>query len=240
MTPDEDPFGRKEEERTDPFGRPLDEQGESAPSSGSLWSGPAESASPQAPSPSPSSPSSPPSGPPRFIPPTDDPPRRDFAPPVPRSDAAGQAGVATGELAGYGERVGAAVVDFFVRAAIMIAVTLIVAAAAGGNDDAVTAALLISVYLIAPLYAPLAMSRWDGQTVGHRAVNTRIVTRKGTPVTGGKAFVREFLTKGVLVEGIGGLFTLGILPLVNYLWPLWDERNEALHDKMCDTRVVKT
>ncbi len=38
---------------------------------------------------------------------------------------------------------------------------------------------------------------------------------------------------------IGGLFTILILPLLNYLWPLWDKKNEALHDKMCSTRVVK-
>ena len=152
---------------------------------------------------------------------------------------ASEASPSAGPLADYGERVIAALVDFLVRAAIVIVVTLVAAGIGAGNDDAAGIGVLLAVYLIAPLYAPIVMSRWEGQTVGHKVVGTRIVTRAGAPVTGGKAFVREFLTKNVLVEGIGGLFTLGILPLLNYLWPLWDDRNEALHDKMCDTRVVK-
>ena len=36
------------------------------------------------------------------------------------------------------------------------------------------------------------------------------------------------------------LFTAYLLTLINYLWPLWDPRNQALHDKMCDTVVLKT
>lgn len=219
MTPDDDPFGRRGEDRTDAFGRPVE-----PPASGSLWSGPAEQAEPAAPP-----------GPPEqrgFLPPTDA--VREWTPPPQPSSPAVQ-----GELAGYGERAGAAVVDFFVRVAIVLATTLVLAALFGGDDDAAGAGVLLGLYVIGPLYAPLAMTRWQGQTLGHRVVDTRIVTRTGEPVTGGKAFVREFLTKNVLVEAIGGLFTLGILPLLNYLWPLWDQRNEALHDKMCDTRVVK-
>ncbi|HEX8086103.1 MAG TPA: RDD family protein [Solirubrobacteraceae bacterium] len=106
-------------------------------------------------------------------------------------------------------------------------------------EDGVTAGFFLGVYVIAPLYAPVVMSRLDGQTFGHRAMETRIVTRSGEPVTGWNAFKREFLVKNLVVETLGGLFSLGILPIVNYLWPLWDGRDEALHDKMCDTRVVK-
>ena len=235
MTPD-DPFGRKGEDRTDAFGRPIDEEQQPA---SSLWSGqadaeriapeePAQQAEPAAPA-----------GPPRFRPPTDAPPEqaawwsaddRSLSSPSASSRA-------SEDLASYGERAGAAAIDFFIRAVIVIVVTL--AFATSGSEDATAGGLLIAIYLIAPLYAPLAMSRWEGQTVGHKAVNTRIVTRGGAPVRGGKAFTREFLVKNVLIEGLGGLITLGILTLVNYLWPLWDDRNEALHDKMCDTRVVK-
>jgi uncharacterized RDD family membrane protein YckC len=35
------------------------------------------------------------------------------------------------------------------------------------------------------------------------------------------------------------LLTVYLLTLLNYLWP-WDPRNQALHDKICDTVVVKT
>ena len=30
----------------------------------------------------------------------------------------------------------------------------------------------------------------------------------------------------------------GIAPLVDYLWPLWEEENRALHDFLVDTRTV--
>ncbi len=31
----------------------------------------------------------------------------------------------------------------------------------------------------------------------------------------------------------------GLVQLVNVLFPLWDERNQALHDKICNTFVVR-
>ncbi len=31
----------------------------------------------------------------------------------------------------------------------------------------------------------------------------------------------------------------GIVQLVDYLWPLWDDRNQALHDKIVNTVVVR-
>jgi uncharacterized RDD family membrane protein YckC len=37
------------------------------------------------------------------------------------------------------------------------------------------------------------------------------------------------------VGSIGGLYSL-----LNYLWPLWDDKNQALHDKLAKTNVVRT
>jgi uncharacterized RDD family membrane protein YckC len=30
----------------------------------------------------------------------------------------------------------------------------------------------------------------------------------------------------------------GLLSLLDYLWPLWDSKRQALHDKIADTQVV--
>ena len=49
--------------------------------------------------------------------------------------------------------------------------------------------------------------------------------------------MREVLVKALLMETLGS-FTLNILTVVNYLFPPWDPNKEALHDKMCRTRVV--
>jgi uncharacterized RDD family membrane protein YckC len=224
----DDPFGRQGEERTDPFGRPIEEERKE----GSLWSG---GTAPVEEPPAPEAP--------RFLPPTDAPaapaPQPSYTPPAPSAPPATSSAPPPENLASYMERAGAAVIDFFVRAGIALAFVIVMVIVAPGDDDAAAAALLIGFYVLAPFYAPVAMSRWNGQTLGHRAVGTRIVTRKGEPVTGGKAVVREFLTKHLLVEIVGGLLSFGVFAILNYLWPLWDKRNEALHDKMCDTLVVK-
>jgi uncharacterized RDD family membrane protein YckC len=229
----EDPFGRRGEEETDAFGRPVDRSGSS--SGGSLWSGGGASA----PAPAsggwlPPSEAAPPPSPPAFRPPTDAAPDASAwtgAPQVPSPAAP------AGDSAEYMQRVGAAALDFVIRA-VAIVVLLFVAAAIGG-ESAVEVAVFPIALLVVPFYAPILMSRWEGQTVGHRAVGTRIVTKQGAPVTGGKAVLREVVIKNVVIELLGGLFTFGIVNLLNYLWPLWDAKDEALHDKMCDTRVVK-
>jgi uncharacterized RDD family membrane protein YckC len=88
-------------------------------------------------------------------------------------------------------------------------------------------------------YAPIMIARTNGQTVGHRAVGTRIVRSDGSRLSGGNAALREVVVKSFVIEGLGGTFSLFIVPLVNYLWPLWDDKNEALHDKICSTKVVE-
>jgi uncharacterized RDD family membrane protein YckC len=108
-----------------------------------------------------------------------------------------------------------------------------------GGDAAVGVGLgvLLGAVIGWFVYAPLLMARWNGQTVGHRVCATRVVMSDGSRISGGRAFVREALVKNILIEGIGA-FTFYILPIVNYLSPLWDDANEALHDKMCGTRVI--
>jgi uncharacterized RDD family membrane protein YckC len=32
----------------------------------------------------------------------------------------------------------------------------------------------------------------------------------------------------------------GLYPLLDKLWPLWDEKRQALHDKVARTNVVRT
>ena len=241
-----DPFGREGEERTDPFGNPLGQEPRTEPGHEghedhdeprreSLWLPPSEPARAAEPD--------------RhggFLPPTDAPPDRSAwwaeqepagAPQQP--GAPGVTNVPAGEAAEWGMRVLAAVVDFCVRLLIVGVFTGIGAALSGGSEDGVVLGLFVGLLVAILVYAPLLLARWNGQTVGHRITETRIVMTDGSRMSGGRGFVREVLVKNVLIEGVGQ-FTFFILPLVNYLWPLWDPRDEALHDKMCNTRVVKT
>ena len=150
-------------------------------------------------------------------------------------------GASAPQLAGWGDRLGAAVVDFFVRVAIVAAClalgALLHLVDGSAGEIGIGVGLGVGLILTWFVYAPLMMARTDGQTVGHRSTNTRVVMADGSRMSGGKAFVREALVKGILIETIGS-FTLYILPLVNYLFPLWDPHNETLHDKLTSTRVV--
>jgi uncharacterized RDD family membrane protein YckC len=77
----------------------------------------------------------------------------------------------------------------------------------------------------------------NGQTLGKQLCNIRVIKEDGTPVTTGYAVLRDFVVKGLLFGFIGGFF---FFPwLLNYLWPLWDDKNQALHDKMVSSYVVQ-
>lgn len=206
------------EPATDPFGRPW-ERREAPPEP------------PAAPASWPGSSSQPPPPPPA---PTSWPAGRAPAPPGPHGLPQGV------RPATYGARAQAAVVDFFVRLAFVLAGSLLGAVLFVAGETAGAAGLVVGLMLgfaAGLAYAPVMMTRTGGQTVGHKASGTRIVNRDGSGVTGAQATIREVAVKWLLIDAIGGLFVLPTL--LNYLWPLWDDKNDALHDKLCRTHVVE-
>ena len=44
----------------------------------------------------------------------------------------------------------------------------------------------------------------------------------------------QALLNNTFVGSIGGIYSL-----LNYLWPIWDDKNQALHDKLAKTNVVR-
>ena len=215
------------DEKHDAFGRPRSEGRES------LWAGRTEEDDAQRPEPEPGG----------WLPPTDARPDPGAYAPWPGEEHGPVAHAAPGggDDAEYVQRVGAAVVDFFVRAAIILAFGLLGAIAYAGGQEAgetgVLAGVITGAVLTSLVYAPFMIATRNGQTFGHKATKTRVVSADGSPLSGGRAFVREGLVKNVLFEGLGGLVFF-IPTILNYAWPLFDARNEALHDKLCTTRVV--
>ena len=181
--------------------------------------------------------------PPRWLPPSSDPapqaaPQGDD---LSRSYAVAEGSAPALTTASYGARAGAAGVDFVVRLAIILAASLVGSIAYTGGTEAGDLGVDIGSgvgLVIALLYAPVMMGRTGGQTVGHRATHTRIVRRDGSTLTPRRAGLREIVVKGMLFEGLAVLLVF-IPTVVNYLWPLWDEDDECLHDKICETRVVE-
>jgi uncharacterized RDD family membrane protein YckC len=70
------------------------------------------------------------------------------------------------------------------------------------------------------------------------ATGCRVVRVDGRPVDLGWALLREAVVKGLGLGLVGGI-TGGIAYLVDFLWPLWDDENRALHDMVVSSRVVR-
>ena len=152
-------------------------------------------------------------------------------------------------LAGWWSRVGAQLIDGIIISAVALVLFLPLGAVFGvgfadDSDGTVWAAIAglilwtVCVAVIALLYAPIFMARTNGKTLGRIVLGIRVVRTSGERVTFGFALLREVLIKTVIF-GIAGSVTAGLAPLLDVLWPLWDEENRALHDFIVNTRVVK-
>jgi uncharacterized RDD family membrane protein YckC len=146
------------------------------------------------------------------------------------------------EPAGWRRRVGATVIDGLVIGTAGAVIATIVAEAASASEDATTGIAAAIGLLLGALYYGLLMSRpgeRNGQTWGKQATEIRVVRADGQPITFGFALLRELLVKTILF-GYVAVVTLYVATLLNYLWPLWDERNRALHDRIVSTLVRRT
>ncbi|MDC0245485.1 RDD family protein [Acidimicrobiaceae bacterium] len=72
-----------------------------------------------------------------------------------------------------------------------------------------------------------------GLTPGKRIAGTKLINiETGTPPGGAKGVGRS------IIPSVLGSFSSGIYQLIDYLWPLWDEKNQRLTDKIFSTQVV--
>lgn len=153
---------------------------------------------------------------------------------------------ARGELASWGSRLGGTIIDAIL---LLIPMALIFFATIApllrdadiddeGNitgissADAGTIALAaVLAFIVFALYKPMFEGH-NGQTLGKMMVHIRVVRAEdGSRIGYGKAFFRWFMS--TLIGAVGPL------NLINYLWPLWDDDNQTLHDKAAKTVVVK-
>jgi uncharacterized RDD family membrane protein YckC len=150
-------------------------------------------------------------------------------------------------LSGWWRRVGAQVIDGVIISIGALIVLGILGAAGlsvdsnGGAVALIVAALIavLAITVVAFLYAPILMSRTNGQTLGRMALGIRVIRADGGPMTFWFAMLREVVVKALLV-GVVSSATFGLASLLDALWPLWDEENRALHDLVVNTRVIRT
>lgn len=73
----------------------------------------------------------------------------------------------------------------------------------------------------------------SGQTIGKKLMAIKVVDiDSGNTIDYSKAFMRW------LIPGLGAWVSCGLLPLLDGLWPLWDPKRQALHDKLASTLVI--
>jgi uncharacterized RDD family membrane protein YckC len=132
-------------------------------------------------------------------------------------------------LASWGQRLGALVIDeLFIFVVTFLAVfTLGLRHTFGGA--------LVSLVMAGAYYAVLNGSEM-GQTFGKRAMAIQV---RDTGGSGGSIGAQRAALRYVTV----GLFRIvpffGLFTLLDGLWPLWDRRRQALHDKLGGSVVVR-
>lgn len=109
-------------------------------------------------------------------------------------------------------------------------------------------AFVLVLFIGVILYFSLQESSAGQATLGKKAVGIIVGKENGERLTFANALGR-YLAKGIgsLISWIltaVGLVSIaptvsGIYSLLNYLWPLWDKKNQALHDKIAKTYVFK-
>lgn len=98
----------------------------------------------------------------------------------------------------------------------------------------------IIALIVSFAYEYLFLTR-SGATPGKKALGISVRLRDVAGPPPGLAVAKRFgLYNGLSLLGgiplVGGLF--GLLGMLNDLWPLWDDKKQALHDKVAATNVV--
>lgn len=134
------------------------------------------------------------------------------------------------QLASWGQRVGAYLIDWALVVGIIV-VGLIVSAIFNNVSSALGALIMVIFYLGAIGFAfwQLAVQGSTGQTIGKGLVGIKVLRQAdGAYIGAGMSILRYFAH---IIDAIPCY--------IGYLWPLWDEYKQTFADKICSTLVVR-
>jgi uncharacterized RDD family membrane protein YckC len=165
------------------------------------------------------------------------------------------------QLASWGARVGAYLLDAipFVALNVVVLGTFgwfdLVGRAAEGDESAFTALTAMStvgspastasllVGLVAFFLYNVGFHMARGQTPGKMLVGIRVRMRDEDRVPDARAAVLRWAVQlggpQLLSSIVGVGFFASVFSIVDHLWPLWDPNRQALHDKAARTIVVR-
>lgn len=131
------------------------------------------------------------------------------------------------QLSSWGRRLAAYLLDTLIIIVPLFALIAVFAA--------VDAWAIVIIAYIATIVAPFVYFTFfhgdaRGQTPGKRVLGIRVTgDETGSSIGYGRAFGRYAITF------VFGFFVLPVI--LDYLWPLWDSKNQALHDKVVGSVV---
>jgi uncharacterized RDD family membrane protein YckC len=161
-------------------------------------------------------------------------------------------GASTANLASWGIRAGALLLDgLFAGLVALPGVIVLIAAFASAEtqtDAAGTTTItdinggLLALGIVLLLLA-VVFQFWNygwrngskGCSLGKQVVGIRLVSMATGQPPGGWVGLGRFLVRNLLGALTGGIYTI-----LTYLWPLWDEKKQTLDDKIFSTLVVRT
>ena len=169
------------------------------------------------------------------------------------------AGVPSYALAGWWSRVGAVLLDGLVLLVPIVVLVIVlhqyhvthyitVYGTVGTTTTSSNGAWLDGLAWLA--YPAVLLTRAglrNGQTLGSQAARIRVIRNDGNPVDLRTVLIREGIGKAIIPGLFFGAATslralavlAGLYVLVDYLWPLWERENRALHDLLAGTHVVR-
>ncbi len=131
----------------------------------------------------------------------------------------------TVELASVGARFVAYFIDGILVGVVAVVVLLLFGLVLGDSASALIQVLAFVIYVG---YYWYFWTRRDGQTPGKSALGIRVVKADGSAISDVDAIIRAI---GYQVSSI--IFCLG------YIWAIFDSENQAWHDKLARTYVVR-
>jgi uncharacterized RDD family membrane protein YckC len=134
---------------------------------------------------------------------------------------------------GFWLRFGAVALDWLILYVVNTAINLIAGfgfyGGVRGQSTAFSGLFVVVLFVemtIGLLYETVMIGRY-GATLGKMACKIRVVTAEGTPVSYLRSLGRYFAK-----------ILSGMICLIGYIMAGFDEEKRALHDRICDTRVI--
>lgn len=113
--------------------------------------------------------------------------------------------------------------------------------------DNLNGTILLSIFcfsvVVNMIYYGFSMSRSGerhGQTFGKQLMNIKVIREDEKPLTLTYIYLRQIVVIQLLVNCLLMIVSLTLLPIVNYIYPLYDNKRQAIHDKIVSSRVIRS